>query len=216
MKMRVLSDWRNALSRGRVMHKRREVSQPLQRIILQSCLALLFVTAVTAQSTGPISDPVLTRQLHRALSLSKQGDSQGAMKITVQLLQQNPRFAPALKLKGMLLEESGKRSEAAASYEEALRFAPNDPDLLLKSGIYKLATGDRNEAIKRLQHCTKILPDDGDAQYYLAQAYHLNGQDEFALSAIRRSLRIEPDNPSVLQKYGELQCATGDCQNGLR
>jgi len=114
------------------------------------------------------------------------------------------------------LEESGKSSEAAASYEEALKFATNDPDLLLKSGIYKLATGDREEAIKRLQRCTKILPGDGDAQYYLAQAYHLTGRDELALLAIRRSIKAEPDNPSVLQEYGELLCATGDCQNGLQ
>ena len=138
------------------------------------------------------------------------------MKLTLQLLQLNPRFVPALKLKGTLLEESGQTSEAAASFEEALKLAPNDPDLLLKSGIYRLAKGDRGEAIKRLKHCTKLLPSDGDAQFYLAQAYHLNGQDELALPAIRRSLKAEPDNPSVLQKYGELLCSTGDCQSGLR
>ena len=186
------------------------------RILLPAGLAVLLSVAVMAQSASPSSDPVLTGQLHQALRLVQQGDRQGAMKLTLQLLEQNPRFAPALKLKGMLLEESGQSSEAAASYEEALKFAPNDPDLLLKSGIQKLATGDREEAIKRLQHCTRILPEDGDAQYYLAQAYHLNGQDSLAVLALRKSLKAEPDNPSVLQKYGELLCDTGDCQSGLR
>jgi len=188
----------------------------LRQILLAACLAPLLSLVLTAQRTDPSPDPVLTRQLHQALSLAQQGDAQGAMKLTLQLLEQNPRFAPALKLRGMLLEESGKSSEAAASYEEALKFAPNDPDLLLKSGIYKLATGDREEALKRLQHCTRILPGDGDAQYYLAQAYHRNGQDTLALLAIRRSLKAQPNNPSVLQEYGELLCATGDCQTGLR
>lgn len=182
------------------------------QILVAACL-----TAVAAaQSTSPSSDSSLTRQLHQALVLAKQGDGPGAMKLTVQLLQRNPRFVPALKLKATLLEESGQTSEAAASFEEALKWAPNDPDLLLKSGIYKLAKGDQDEAIKRLKHCTKLLPNDGDAQFYLAQAYHLNGQDELALPAIRRSLKAEPDNPSVLQKYGELLCSTGDCQSGLR
>lgn len=182
------------------------------QILVAACL-----TAVAAaQSTSPSSDSSLTRQLHQALALAKQGDGPGAMKLTLQLLQLNPKFVPALKLKGTLLEESGQTSEAAASFEEALKLAPNDPDLLLKSGIYKLAKGDRDEAIKRLKHCTKLLPSDGDAQFYLAQAYHLNGQDELALPAIRRSLKAEPDNPSVLQKYGELLCSTGDCQSGLR
>jgi tetratricopeptide (TPR) repeat protein len=116
----------------------------------------------------------------------------------------------------MLLEEAGHTSEAAAAYEQALKFAPNDADLLLKAGIYKLAAGQREEAIKLLQHCIQILPGDGDAQYYLAQAYHLNGQDDLALRAIRQSLKAEPDNASVWQKYGELLCGTGDCAAGLR
>jgi len=198
------------------MKIRRGTSASWLRILLHAGLSLLLSAAVIAQNANPPYESVLTRQLHQALSLAKQGNRQGAMKLTLQVLEQNPRFAPALKLKGMLLEESGQTSEAAASYEEALKFAPNDPDLLLKSGIYKLASGDRDEAIKRLRHCTRILPDDGDAHYYLAQAYHLNGQDKLALLAIRQSLKAEPDNPSAWQKYGELLCSTEDCQSGLR
>jgi len=173
-------------------------------------------TVVVAQSTRPPAESVSLQQLHRALSLAQNGDKPGAMRLTLQLLEANPKFAPAIKLKGMLLEEAGQTSEAGAAYEEALKLAPNDPDLLLKTGVYKLASGDRDQAIKLLQHCTKILPSDGDAHYYLSQAYHLNGQDRLALAAIRQSLKAEPDNPSVWQKYGELLCGTGDCQTGLR
>jgi len=157
----------------------------------------------------------LMRQLQQALSLDEHGDRRGAMAITLQLLSQNPRFAPAIKLKGMLLEQAGRKPEAAAAYEEALKYAPNDPDLLLEVGIYKLGAGEKQEALKLLEHCVRILPKDGDAQFYLAQAYHLNGQDEPALRAIRRSLKIESDNPAVWQKYGELLCISGDCKPGL-
>ncbi len=138
------------------------------------------------------------------------------MNLVVRLLDQHPDFAPAIKLKAMLLEESGRPSEAAAAYEDALKLAPNDGDLLLKVGIYKLAAGQKEEAIKLLQQCIRILAGDGDAQYYLAQAYHLNGQDDLALRSIRQSLKAEPDNISVWQKYGELLCGTGDCAAGLR
>ena len=172
-------------------------------------------TVVAAQSARSPAKSVSMEQLHRALGLAKNGDKQGAMTLTLQLLEANPTFAPAIKLKGMLLEEAGQTSEAGAAYEEALKLAPDDPDLLLKTGIYKLASGDRDQAIKLLKHCTKILPSDGDAHYYLSQAYHMNGQDELALAAIRQSLKAEPDNPSVWQKYGELLCGRGDCQTGL-
>ena len=188
----------------------------LGAVLFLTALFALGRAALPAQSTERPAETPLMRQLRQALRLAQQGDKQGAMALTLQLLQQNPKFVPAIKLKGMLREEAGQPSEAAAAYEEALKLAPNDPDLLLKTGIYKLTAGDREQAIKLLQQCTKILPSDGDAQYYLAQAYHLNGQDEFALAAIRKSLKAEPDNPSVWQKYGELLCGTGDCAGGLR
>jgi tetratricopeptide (TPR) repeat protein len=189
------------------------------RAVLFLFLAALFAAggaAVRAQNTGRPADSPLLRQFHQALSLAESGDKQEAMNLVLRVLEQHPDFAPALKLKGMLLEEAGRGSEAAAAYEEALKLAPNDGDLLLKAGIYKLTAGQKEEAIKLLQHCIRILPGDGDAHYYLAQAYHLNGQDEPALRAIRQSLKAEPDNLSVWQKYGELLCGTGDCEAGLR
>ncbi len=185
---------------------------------------MLWMQSAASAQTGtpttlppqPSSDPALMQQLHQALGLADRGDRQGALALTLQLLERNPKFVPAIKLKGTLLEEAGQRSEAAATFEEGLHLAPNDPDLLLKMGIYKLAAGDRADAIKLLRQCARILPNDGDTQFYLAQAYHLNGQDELALPAIKKSLKAEPDNPSVWQKYGELLCSTGDCGTGLR
>jgi tetratricopeptide (TPR) repeat protein len=170
---------------------------------------------VRAQSANRPTESPLMRQIHQALSLAKHGDREGAMDLVLRVLEQHPDFVPALKLKGMLLEQSGRSSEAAAVYEAALRLAPNDGDLLLEVGTYKLATGQKEEALKLLQHCARILPRDGDAQYYLAQAYHLNGQDDQALGAIRLSLKAEPENPQVWQKYGELLCGAGDCEAAL-
>jgi tetratricopeptide (TPR) repeat protein len=188
----------------------------LRAVLFLAALIAAAGAAVRAQNPAHPADSHLMRQFHQALSLADHGDRQEALNLVVRLLRQRPDFAPALKLKGMLLEQAGLSSEAAAAYEEALKLTPNDADLLLKAGIYKLAAGQKEQAIKLLQRCIRILPGDGDAQYYLAQAYHLNGQDDLALGAIRRSLKAEPDNVSVWQKYGELLCDTGDCAAGLR
>jgi tetratricopeptide (TPR) repeat protein len=188
----------------------------LRAFLLLAALLAAGVAAVRAQNSAHPADSPLTRQFHQALNLAQNGDQRGAMNLVLQLLEQHPDFAPAIKLKGMLLEEAGHTSQAAAAYEEALKLAPNDGDLLLKAGIYQLAAGQKEEAIKLLQHCIRILPGDGDAQYYIAQAYHLNGQDDLALRAIRQSLKAEPDNVSVWQKYGELLCGKGDCEAGLQ
>jgi len=143
------------------------------------------------------------RQLRQAVTLAEHNDPQAALTIVDQLLQRNPRFADALKLKGMLFEDAGRTAEAAALYEEALQVAPNDPDLLLKLGMYRLGAGDRDEAIRLLEHYVREAPKDGDAQFYLAQAYHLNGETDLALGAIRKSAALEPGNANILQKYGE-------------
>ena len=171
--------------------------------------------SVHAQNSQTPSEAAMMRQVHQAVSLAEQGNRQQAMTIAQELLARDPKFVPALKLKAMLLEDSGQNSQAATAYDEALNLAPNDPDLLLKSGVYKLTSGDVSQALKLLQRCTKLNPRDGDAQYYLAQAYHLNAQDDLALAAIRQSLKIDPKNPSVWQKYGELLCGSGDCATGL-
>src|ERR1700676_441008 len=188
----------------------------LGAFLLSAALLVAAGVAARAQSTKPPAESCKMQQIHQALSLAQHGDKQGAMNIVLTLLLQRPDFAPAIKLKGMLLEEAGRTAEAAAAYEEALKLAPNDGDLLLKVGIYKLAAGKNEEAIKLLQQCIRIVPGDGDAHYYLAQAYHLNGQDDLALRAIRQSLNAGPDNISIWQKYGELLCGTGDCAAGLR
>jgi len=188
----------------------------LRAVLLLTTLLSAGASALLPQNAAGSAESPLMRQLQHALSLNQHGDKQGAMALTLQLLSQNPKYAPAIKLKGMLLEEAGQTSEAAAAYEEALKLAPNDPDLLLKIGVHELAAGNVAQAIKLLEHCTKILSRDAEAQYDLAQAYHLNGQDKFALAAIRASLKAEPDNPPVWQKYGELLCSTGDCEGGLK
>jgi tetratricopeptide (TPR) repeat protein len=182
-------------------------------------LAALYAAAGTAlraqNKTRPAESPLM-QQVQQALKLAEGGDQQGAMNLVLHLLEQHPNFAPAIKLKGMLLEDSGHLAEAGAAFEQALKVAPNDPDLLLEVGKYKLTAGQKEEAIKLLQHCIRILPGDGDAQYYLSQAYHLTGQDDLALRAIRQSLKVEPDNPSVWQEYGELLCIKEECEDGLR
>ena len=185
-------------------------------IVVLAALLAVGGVAAWAQNPSHAAESPQVRQLHQALNLADHGDQQGAMNLVLNLLEQNPNFAPALKLKGMLLEEAGRTSEAGSAYEAALKLAPNDGDLLLKAGIYKLSSGHKEEAVKLLEHCIRVLPHDGDAQYYLAQAYHLNGQDDLALRAIRQSLKMEPDNVSVWQKYGELISGSGDPAAGLK
>jgi superkiller protein 3 len=189
---------------------------------LAAALALVALVALgvrgvaVAQSASSAPSSAVPRQFQHALELAQHNDPQQAMVIVQQVLDTDPRYAPALKLKGMLLQDAGRSAEAGATFEEGLKYAPNDPDLLFETGIYKLATGDKADALKLLERCAKLQPRDGDTFFYLAQAYHLNGHDDQAIHEIERSAQLEPDSAAVWQKYGELECTSGDCTQGLK
>jgi tetratricopeptide (TPR) repeat protein len=186
--------------------------------IAAPCAGMIFATILTCfagKSLAQESPPAKVQQLHKAVSLAEHGDPQAAMQIAQSLLDQDPKFEPALKLKGMLLEQGGSTGEAQAAYDAALKLNPNDADLLLKTGIYKLQAGQKEEALQTLLHAGKLQPANSEVQYYLAQAYHLNDHDELALQAIRKSLKADPQNASIQQKYGELLSSTGNNQDGL-
>ena len=84
--------------------------------LLLAALIAVAGTAGRAQNTNHPTESPQMRQLHQALILSEHGDKQEAMNLVVQLLEEHPDFAPALKLKGMLLEEAGRGTAAAAAY----------------------------------------------------------------------------------------------------
>jgi tetratricopeptide (TPR) repeat protein len=177
------------------------------------CGMLLCIPALAAAQQQPESPAM--RQVRQAVSLAEHNDYPGALAIVDQVLAQDPRFVPALKLKAGLLETIGRTAEAAELYEKALQDAPNDPDLLLKAGISQLAVNNPGKAIGFLERCVRVAPKDGDAQYYLAQAYYLNGETDPALSAIRASAILEPGNGRILQKSGEYFLSAGKYPEAL-
>lgn len=195
---------------------------PCRHVLRWRMWALCLVAALSgvgnlmSQVSAHPENPELARELQRAVSLAESGHASEAMALDERILQKNPRFASALKLKGMLLEDSGETSAAAAAYEQAFELTPNDADLLLKTGISQLVAGHYAEARVRLARYTRLHPHDGDAWFYLAQAYHLSREDKLALSAMRESAQLEPGNAVVMQKYGEMFSSTGDYQSGLQ
>ena len=186
-------------------------------VVIPLLLVSAFLPGISAspQTAAKEAGAAAMEQLHQALAFAGRGDAAGAMQIAQHLLDDNPRFEPAMKLKGMLLEQSGRKEEAIVVYEQALKIAPNDGELLLKDGLYKLTIGQRQAALELLTRAAKARPADGEIQYYLAQAYHLNGDDNLALQAILKSVKADPYNASIKQKYGELLCSTGNNQEGL-
>src|ERR1035437_5796440 len=84
-------------------------------------LAAYLACSITASFAQKPAESSLMKQLHQALGMAEHGDGRQALELTNQLLEQHPNFVPALKLQGMLLEETRQRAEAAQSYQKGLK-----------------------------------------------------------------------------------------------
>jgi tetratricopeptide (TPR) repeat protein len=201
-----------------------EFARQVKLLLLARAVAVSLCVSITCVSAGAqapsrrieSSSASLISQLNHAIGIAEHGDRQQALALADALLEKHPDFVPALKLKGMLLEETGRGPEAARAYEKALKIMPNDPGLLFNFGVNQLALGDNDQAIRLFLRHLSIQPKDADAHFYLAQAYHRNGQEDLALEAVRECVKIAPGNAQAWQKYGELTCGSGDNDAGLR
>ena len=183
---------------------------------VRAAMLLLASTVASAQTGSRGGSATASAELHAAMLAAQHGDANHALELTRALVASYPGYEPGVKLEAALLEQAGQGTEAAAAYEKALKLAPNDGEVMVKAGVYRLLAGKYEEAIGLFARGLKQHPNDGDTLYYLAQAYHLKGNNELALKAIERCVKLEPENASVWQKYGELLCSSGDNEAAIR
>lgn len=185
-------------------------------LISPGTVCAVLSTQTQTSTAGKKVSAQSSKQVQEAYAAAQRGNASQALATVDAVLRERPDFAPAYKLRGMLLEDSGDDTGAATAYRSALKFSPDDADLLLKVGTLELLSGHQEQAIALLQRRVQTMPGDKEGNYYLAQAYHLNGNNELALSSIRRAVKAAPDEAPVLQKYGELLCSSGDNVEALQ
>lgn len=71
------------------------------------------------------------------------------------------------------------------------------PLRLLAAAVFK--RGDYARALQLMQACLRIAPLHADYHYVLARVHDSLGERELALSAARRAVELEPDNPEYLR-----------------
>ena len=101
---------------------------------------------------------------------------------------------------GLELREAGDNQEALALMEQALDSGYDDVELLLELGATRREVGDYFGAIDLLKEATEREPNNFEAWYNLAEAYHNTGEDQYkdeAHWAMDHALELEPDNPDA-------------------
>lgn len=108
----------------------------------------------------------------------------------------DPSYAPAYNLMGLSYMQLRENASAEKSFEEALRLAPNDPEINNNFGWFLCQTGHEqrsvtyfNNAIKNPLYSTPAMPNTNAGQCLLQIK-----DDQGAEAYFSRALRLDPGN----------------------
>jgi tetratricopeptide (TPR) repeat protein len=138
-------------------------------------------------------------------------------------LARNPDAWMAHNNLGILLDESGRASEAIAHYEQTLRLKPNFADGHNNLGVALADTRRPQEAMVQYQEALRLNPLYVGAYLNLGNLLRDTGKLPEAVAEYNEALRIQPASPEAhnnlgiaLAQEGRLSEAMDQCREALR
>ena len=112
----------------------------------------------------------------------------------------SPHFAMA-----QLLFDQGSHTDGMKILKEALALGPNNTSAHLNFGLQHMAAGELTSAKMHLIRATKLDPYSATAYYHLAYLYTKLGDRMRAISALKRTVRLQPKNEAAQKQLQQLQ-----------
>ena len=166
----------------------------------------------TTPATNP--DPYYylgTAYAIRFLQKGGEGDFNAAVKWLKKAVEIRPGYIAAYYSLGAAYQAHSNTDEAIASYEEAIKYDPKNPDNYLKiaQGYFELKQNDE-AAIEYLKQAIKLKPDYAEAYWRLGQVYHHKKDDAEAIKLMLEAIKYDPKD---LQAYLGLAYVYKDQKN---
>lgn len=130
--------------------------------------------------------------LAQAIALQQQDRLNEAEQLYGQILTADPRYAPALHFKGLLLHQRNQHADANRLMQQALEIMPDNTVFLDNFTRALMNQGRYQQALPHFQHLLDLNPGNAFAWYELGTAInHLDGIED-AANCWRRALAVEP------------------------
>jgi tetratricopeptide (TPR) repeat protein len=140
----------------------------------------------------------------RGLTALKENRLEDALAEFTAAEREQPENARVRNFRGILLVQTGKSTEAAAEYQEAIRLDPLLEDAYRNLGFLRWTEHQLGLARDALRHAVELSPDDSFAHYYLGRVELDAQQYEQAFHELEISRQLLPAEPGFL-----IQAATG-------
>jgi tetratricopeptide (TPR) repeat protein len=132
-----------------------------------------------------------------------------------QILQQDPKFAEAMQLLGVLSAQTGRGDKGIELIQRAIALNPDVPAFHCNLGRVFLDHRRVEEAIAAFRQALRINPEDADALKSLGFALQTRGDADGAMEAYQKALRLKPDLADAHNNLGNLYRGKGQLEQAI-
>ena len=142
--------------------------------------------------------------------LLQSGDTEAALKLVDELLQQGHRGQPQRQLHGQILIELKRFADAAAVIAQLKAEFADDPEVLLLELSWCEMTKDYFGTVELAQQLLQQQPDNPRLWNSLGSAYFQLDSVDKAADCYRKAVAFDPDHPEYQNNLGLTYAANGD------
>jgi len=125
------------------------------------------------------------------------------------VLENNPKYTPALNNMALLLKARGRPEEALKVARAAVSLAPRHASMQVTLGAILLELGETEEAEKILREAAALAPEDSTVHVNLGAALNYVGMRAEAEAEFERALELDPENTQSLNNLAQIRSSQG-------
>ena len=151
------------------------------------------------QSSKTFPEKETARRRLAILAINPKTADSASIAMLESCLKQTPNDSIALSRLGAIQERDGHPEKAVVSYEQALKYAPQNPELTLKvARLYSAPPLNNPEkALAAAKAAHERFPQDSQISAFLGHLVYQSGNPKWAASLLEEGIRNNPDDPQV-------------------
>lgn len=141
-------------------------------------------------------------------ALYAEGDLDKAEAYFQNILQEDPRFVPALYDMAVVNRDKGSIEQTVSDYEKIIAINPNFPEALSNLGSYYFRSGKLEKAVTLFQNAVRVYPNFIQALSNLGAALNKLDRSPEAIPHLKKTIALDPEFAIAYYNLGNSYFAT--------